>query len=235
MLSDEDLQRSAPFPIVATPGARVSESWQELRQRPGVVPVLVGNRDAVSFVLKELARNTDTPEGIAQRARQLDVDAWLAQRVRSNPELYAITTLDVPWDGAKRPIRGFLPGHDHRGEPYDEVFFALIPADPPWLVPAHLRTAGWGNCPDAVVHTAICRRWYERWGAVITTIADGVVELHVERPPATMEVARELAIEHFVYCPDTIYEGVRTIGNLAGSLLDSPLWYFWWALGDHEP
>lgn len=235
MLSDEDLQRMAPFPLVSVAGTRVSESWHELRKAPGVAPVMMGNRDAVGFVLREMQRNTDSPESVAERARQLDVEAWMADRVRSRPDIYAIARLDVPWDGVARTMAAFLPAHNHRGEPYEEVFFGLIPVEAPWLVPTHLRTAGWGNCPDAVVHTAIFHRWYERYGAAVTTIADGVVELHAERPPTTPEAAHELAIEHFVYCPDTIYHGMRTIGNLAAVLLGNPLWYFWWELADHEP
>lgn len=235
MLSDDDLQRIAPFPIVKVAGARVAESWQELSQRPGVAPVLMGNRDAIGFVLKELERNTDTPESIAERAQQLDVDAWLAERVRSRPDHYAIGQVDLPWDGTQRTLARFVPAHNHRGQPYSEVFFGLIPVAAPWLVPTHLRTAGYGSCPDAVVHTALFRRWHERYGAAVTTIADGVVELHVERPPTSMEAARELAIEHFVYCPDVLHQGLETIGNLAAILLQGHLWYFWWALEDHVP
>jgi hypothetical protein len=234
MLSDEDLQRSAPFPLVRVAGAQVTESWQELRQRPGVVPVLLGNRHSVEVILKELVRAGGSWEAVAMQSRQLDVDAWIAERVSSEPEHFAIARLDVPWDGVPRPITAFLPSHDHRGNPYPELFFGLISVEEPWLVPTHLRAGGWGYCPNAVVHTAFYRRWYERYGAVLTTIADGVIEFEVERPPTTMEAARELAIEHFVFCPDVVHEGVRTIGNLAGSLVRSSRWYFWWTFEGYE-
>jgi hypothetical protein len=234
MLSDEELQEIAPFALVPAPGDKVSEIWTELRQRPGVAPVLLGNRDAVGLLLKELNTDPRSPEEVLEQAGKLDVDTWMAERIRSRPEYFDVARMDVPWDGAPRSIPPFIPALDHRGVPYPEVIFGLIPVEVPWLVPTHLRTAAWGDCPDAVVHTAIFRRWYERYGAVVSTIADGVVEIHVERPPATPAAAHELAVELFIYCPDIVCQGVRSIGNLAAAILNGRLWYFWWAFEHHD-
>jgi hypothetical protein len=235
MLSDEELQKIAPFTLVRVPGDKVSEIWTELRQRPGVAPVLLGNRDAAGHLLTELHKSPGSPEEVQEQARKLDVDTWIAERIRARPEHFNVARIDLPWDGAPRNISPFIPALDHRGVPYPEVIFGLIPVEVPWLVPTYLRTAGWGDCPDAVVHTALFRRWYERYGAVVSTIADGVVEFHVGRPPATLEAAHGLAVELFIYCPDVIYQGVRSIGNLAAALQNGRLWYFWWAEGEHEP
>jgi hypothetical protein len=231
MLSDEDLQRMSPFPIVGTPGARVMETWEELRQRPDVTPVMVGNRDSAEHVLQELAKDTGTAESVLEQALKLDCDAWLAERVRARPDHFSTDGIDLPWDGVERRLHLFVPSRDARGEPHAEVFFALVPApaSEPWRVATYMRTAGANDCPDAVVHTALCKRWYERYGAVITTIADGVFEFHVERPPTTMEAAHALALELFIYCPDDVHQGAITIGNLAGGVLNGKVWFFWWS------
>lgn len=234
MLSD-DVQSLAPFPLVRVAGEAVLQSWEELQTRPGVVPLMLGNQDATEFVLQEVARDTRTVEEVLQAAAGVDLDAWMAERVRECPGIFDVSAIDQPWDGVVRPIAPFIPAHDHRGNPYPEVFFALVPVREPWHVSAHLRTRGWGSCPDAPVHVAALRRWYERYGARMTTLSDGVVELAVSRPPATLEDARVLALEHFIYCPDVIHQGMRSLGNLAGALQNSPRWYFWWALEAQEP
>jgi hypothetical protein len=42
--------------------------------------------------------------------------------------------------------------------------------------------------------------------------------------------ALALAWEHFVYCPDRVYQCTRTgtLDELAAELLNAPVWYFWW-------
>jgi hypothetical protein len=234
MLSDEELQGIAPFPLVWVPGERVSEAWSELRRRPGVAPLLLGNPESAAVLLKVAQLATESAEAVVERALKLDVDAWMAGRMRARPDLYDLREVDRPWDGVRRSVEPFVPSHDHRGDPYPDVIFGLIPAEFPWLVPTHLRTSGVANCPDSAVHTALSRRWYERHGAVMTTIADGVIEFQVERPLATLELARQVALEHFVYCPDVVHQGMVTLGNSAAALMTNHTWYFWWELDVHE-
>jgi hypothetical protein len=226
MLTDEELQNIAPFPIVRAPGAQVAETWQALRQKPGVAPALLGNREAAVLLLEKARKEAESAESFIERALRLDVDGWIAERVRERPEHYAVS--DAPADGVDRRALGFVPAHNYRGEPYPEVFFALIPVEAPWLVPAHLKLGGWSDCPDAAVHTAFFRRWFERYGAVVTTVADAAIEFTVERPPTTQEAARELAYEQFVYCPHLVHELMGRFANLAAALLGSPHWYLWW-------
>jgi hypothetical protein len=235
MLSDEELQAIAPFPLLKVPGEKVSETWHEQRRRPGVAPVLLGSREAAASVLGVGARSGGSADAVIEKALKLDVDAWMADRIRSNPDHFDVAKVDLPWDGVVRRIGPFIPSHDHKGVPYPEVFFGLVQVDAPWQVPAHLRTNGLGDLPDSVVHAALFRRWYRRYGAVVATIADGVIELQVERPPATVEDAHAAAIELFLYCPDVVYQGLGTIGNLAAALHNGRLWYLWWALDPQRP
>jgi hypothetical protein len=226
MQTDEDFERIATFPIARVPGARVAETWQDLRQRPGVTPVLLGSREAAAFMLERIGSQTESAESFIDRALSLDLDGWITERVRQKPDLYTVS--DSPADGADRRASVFVPAHNYRGDPYPEVFFALIPVDAPWLAAAHLKIGGLDDCPDAAVHTAFFRRWFERYGAVVTTVADGVLEFKVERPPMTPEAARDLAYEQFVYCPYIVHELMGRLANLAATLLGNPQWYLWW-------
>lgn len=78
------------------------------------------------------------------------------------------------------------------------------------------------------MHVAFFRYWFERHHAIVTPVADKVIELQLETPPTTLQDSHKIAFEHFVYCPDILYEGIGTVGNLAGELLNGRLWWFWW-------
>jgi hypothetical protein len=55
-----------------------------------------------------------------------------------------------------------------------------------------------------------------------------VLELFVARPPTTRDEATAVARDVYVYCPDTVDQGVETIQNLASLMLNGSAWYFWW-------
>jgi hypothetical protein len=59
---------------------------------------------------------------------------------------------------------------------------------------------------------------------------EGRLEVRVARPPTDRVGALALAWEHFVYCPDRVYQGTRTgtLDELAAELLNAPVRYFWW-------
>lgn len=234
MLSDAELQSLAPFALMRVPGAQVAQTWQELRQRPGVAPVLLGTPDSAAMLLKLARLATETAESVVERAEKLDVDAWMAQRMRANPEVFDLAAVDFPWDGVQRQVIPFIPALDHRGDPSPYVIFGLMPVAAPWHALMHLRTPGVALCPDSAVHLALCRRWYQRHGAVLSTIADGVVEFQLEQPLPSLEVARQVALEHFAYCPDGVRQNLVTLGNSAAALMSSRSWYFWWELDVHE-
>jgi hypothetical protein len=53
------------------------------------------------------------------------------------------------------------------------------------------------------------------------------VEYRVEKVIKTEDEAMEVAVEMYGYCPD-VDQSYDTLGLLAGSLVDSSVWYFWW-------
>jgi hypothetical protein len=220
-------QRSdAPFELVTAAGAYAEKTWRELCGRPGVIPVLLGDNDTVDRTLEALSYNSDSFERIQEIGQGLDVRQWIEQRIEDEPEYY---TFDMTTSGDAGVSPLFYPAYDVlTRKPRPEVFFGLIPVGSSWLVPAYLKIGGWNDCPDASVHVAFFRSWFERYGAEVVTVANDVVEFHVTRPPRTMEQAQELAREQYVYCTDIVEQGVGTVGNLAATLLGSDRWFFWW-------
>lgn len=85
----------------------------------------------------------------------------------------------------------------------------------------------WNECPSTSEHMAISRYWYEKFGAVPVTITHDVLEYKVEKIITDKETAMKTAIEMYGYCPD-VDQSYETIGKLAGSLINSSVWYFWW-------
>ena len=47
-------------------------------------------------------------------------------------------------------------------------------------------------------------------------------------PVKDKSAALGLALEQFAFCGDIIYQGTDTVGRLAGILMQSSVWYFWW-------
>jgi len=217
---------AAPFEIVRVSGIEAPGTWHTLHKRSGIAPVLLGNRDSAKRVLEARQFNKQSFESIREAGLRLDVEEWIAERLREDPEIY---TLDHTCTRPVSPISGFSSAIDIlKRKPHSEVFIGLIPVEEPWLVPAYLGFGSWNDCPDASVHLGFFNRWFERYGAVVTTVADDVIEFNVTRPPTTEEASRQLALEQYVYCPDIVDQGVETLGNLAATLQVSSNWYFWW-------
>ena len=108
------------------------------------------------------------------------------------------------------------------------VIIGLIPTPEPWQTPAFTAFGEWNDCPPSHVHVAMHKRWHERFGSDIVTIAGDVVECTVARPPTTREEALALATEQYAYCMDIVEQGFQSIEALAASLMKSAVWSFWW-------
>jgi hypothetical protein len=105
------------------------------------------------------------------------------------------------------------------------------------LVPAGrgadtLTLAGWEGPCNHTNHTqeisAVIRSWEERFGARVVAVGFATLDLSVAAPPATIEHARRVAIEHHAFCPDNIWQGVGSFEEYAKSLVGSGRWSFWW-------
>jgi hypothetical protein len=93
-----------------------------------------------------------------------------------------------------------------------------------------LSLTGWNgacNSFDGTVEiAAVLRSWEERFGAALLQVGFAEIQLLARRPPATTRAAQLLAAEHVAFCHG---EGpYHQVTGIAGDLLKSPLWSFWW-------
>lgn len=110
----------------------------------------------------------------------------------------------------------------------EKVILAKIPTNNPWEAAAWVPMGGFNECPLPEEQVAIFKYWYEKYGAVPALVTHDVWEFFVENPPETQEVAESLAWEQFGFCSDIVWQGVGTVNGLAGTLIHSSVWYFWW-------
>lgn len=220
-----------PFEHLVLPGQDVAAAMARLSaERPGIVPVVLGDAGSLPDLARVIAANS-TADEVLRQGLALDLDAWLKARIDEDPEYYngpddPAAALPEPGGDEVEPLsatRDVLTG-DFK----PAVLLGLVPADPPWKVAAEVRPGGWNECPEAAVHLAFFKRWHEQYGAVVTSIAEDIIEFSVARPPQTAAEARRLAREQFIYCPDIVMQGVGSEAALAATLQGSAQWFFWW-------
>ncbi len=117
-----------------------------------------------------------------------------------------------------------------KGKLLMETLLFEIPVKNPWEIIAYLPMGGWNECPEAPDMMAICRYWYEQYGAIPAVISADILEFVVEQPIQDEEKAWELAKQHYGFCMDRVGQCTETctVGELADSLQKSTVWYFWW-------
>ncbi len=104
-----------------------------------------------------------------------------------------------------------------------------IPVEHPWEVIGYLPMGGWNECPAPEEMIAICKYWYERYGAVPAVFTHDVMEFYAPLGLNGVD-ALEAAKEQYAFCTDRVEQGTRTykISELAAGLAGSTVWYFWW-------
>ncbi|MBQ8825199.1 MAG: DUF4253 domain-containing protein, partial [Ruminococcus sp.] len=59
-------------------------------------------------------------------------------------------------------------------------------------------------------------------------ISRDVLEISVPEPITDAEEAFKLAKEQYAFCNDIVDQGVGSLEELAVTLMNSTVWYFWW-------
>ena len=111
-----------------------------------------------------------------------------------------------------------------------EIVLFEVPTKNPWEVIAWFPMGGWNECPWVDDMMAISHYWYEKYHAFPAVITRDVLQYIVENPVDNEEEALELAKEHYAFCTDRLDQGTAsgTINEVADSLIDSKVWFFWW-------
>ncbi|ANN62896.1 hypothetical protein SZ47_13370 [Brachyspira hyodysenteriae] len=111
-----------------------------------------------------------------------------------------------------------------------DLILAKITTNNPYELACYIPMGGFNDCPNPETQAAIFKYWYEKYNAYPAVVGYDIWELWIEKHPQTEEEARELAIEHYYFCLDRVdqYSENYDHGKLAGTLLKSDVWYFWW-------
>lgn len=205
------------------------------REMGGYTPMIVVVSDTLLDILEEDAATTGefkTNRDKLLSAPEINVQKWFTEQLsywknEMGEEDWAETVgeVTVKEGDVSKSFSGFMDfGKTRKSE---ECILALIPTNEPWEVFAWLPFGGWNDCPPPEDMLWIAKYWYERYNAIPAVIANDILEFSAP-PIKDKDTALGLALEQFAFCSDIVFQGVDTIGRLAGGLMQSTSWYFWW-------
>jgi len=192
--------------------------------------IICGDDDELENLLAQIESVDDDPMYFVECAEDVDIFIWLSDRMEEIEEEYEIDeeALVGPWPD-KMDVQEFVLNTDiTTGQVLPSVNAIEVVADESWHLPALLNFGGWNDCPDPEIHCAMWQYWQKTYDAHIVAMSHDVIEAKVLRPPRTRDQAMELAWQQYLYCSEIVDEGVQSLSNLAASLIDHDLWYFWW-------
>ena len=172
-------------------------------------------------------------EAIIEKSGTINVAEFLNERIAdasSIDEEYEDEEYDIMGEYSESDsVNSFLSLIDHnKKRPYATLIIAKIPTDKPWELAAWIPMGGFNECPYPEEQVAVFKYWYEKYGAVPAVVSYDTWELYVENPVKTKDEAMRLALEQFGFCGDIVWQGVEKVNALAGTLVNSSVWYFWW-------
>jgi hypothetical protein len=142
---------------------------------------------------------------------------------RQFPGLAPAEPTELPAAELQRTIAALSPAH-----------LGLVEARRPADVAA---AVGWsvfgvddvGPAARSLEIGAVLRSWESRFGARLLRIgADATLVVVVERPPQTLELARQVAAEHCAFADEADGKASYTVESVASGLVGTPIWTFWW-------
>jgi hypothetical protein len=178
--------------------------------------------------LQQLLAN---PDARLPQVTVVDADGVQRQLTPEETRAFMLREPQSPPLGEWPAQPDYVPGLSvtiERRRTLEKVNIALIPTDDWTSIPAHLRWGGWNACPDPEYHVAALRAWRDRFGAELVGLNHDCMGLRVARPPQSRAEALDLAREHYVYCSDSVDQGVGTLCGWAALLLGNEWWSFWW-------
>lgn len=136
---------------------------------------------------------------------------------------------------SRRQFPGLAPAENHQlsAGQLDQVLAALPPARV-GLMPARrpadvLPMLGWNSALiTALSLAAVLRSWEDRFGARLLRVGFADISVLAQRPPHSVESAQLLAAEQWAFCDECAGQGLHDIPRITASLMNSPVWTFWW-------
>ncbi|MBR3486597.1 MAG: DUF4253 domain-containing protein [Clostridia bacterium] len=195
----------------------------------GYTPVFISTSSPANIVF--MLGEYDTDELLASELP--DGKALIDKYIRDafDPELDISDPEELRDDAAVgETIKRFssLEASPFTGRVWD-VYLVKAPAAEPWKAVLYIPFGGWNNCPEPLEMAAICKYWYEKFGAAPAVITGDELEFYLPSPvPA--EEAWQTAIEHFAFCEDRLFQctNTGTLSEIEDSIKRSNIWFFWW-------
>lgn len=226
-------------PVQAEFATGVWHAVRALFDKTGYWPVLVQSESVLDDLLHELEyapvgeNFAQYVEATVQKGLALDFATWVKAREddpHDNDELMG------EWPEDPEPAHVLVQLIDLRVddegrfnmEQLQEVILLMVPVKEPWHLPAALKLGGWNACPKSHEHVCAFKYWYDNFGAEPSFVSRDTFEFIVNSPPGDRESSLALAIDQYFYCYDLVAQGCGSILELAGNLVDSTVWYFWW-------
>ncbi len=199
---------------------------RKLGEKDGFVPVIIPTNDDVLDEQMQLMTEDGYSVSKTLSSMPESGEEYLKKRYEEFLQYYDEETLGGEITEGEEITERYL--FDSK-EKVDETQIIKIPAKNPWEVTAYIPFGGWNECPAPDEMTAVCKYWFEKFGAVPAKITHD--ELIFILPEAiSREEAMKTAKEHFAFCNDRLDQCTRTgtMGEIAGSIAKSKVWYFWW-------
>jgi len=219
--------------IQLNPNTAFDEAIKALNSNPKLV--VCGANDEIDSLKEMLEFSEQNTDGIIQASKEINIQQWLQDRKSEFAENDSEwdsefnDEMDAEWETDSPGALSFTLDKDIlTGEPVTNLVGVQIPAEESWHLPAHFKYGGWNECPIPEIQCAIWHYWEAKYGAKIVGISHDVIEAYVANPPTTLEEAKQLANEQYLYCTDIVDQGVQSVANLAALLLNQKIWYFWW-------
>lgn len=231
--------------VTSAPMADAGDAWLALSAvhlETGLVPVLLSDAGVMEGVCGQ-AFGFNGPEDTgligAMDPRSVLAAQWdLEEEEYRDPDLI----------GLRAPFRGAFPGlapAQQERLPAAALRAAVIAEQPAYLglvaasraadIPAAVGWTGFGSdqpgSPQArsLEISAVLRSWEARFGARPLRIGcDTIMRVLVERPPATMEAAIQVAAEHLAFASEYGGRAGWPVSEYAAELAGQPAWHFWW-------
>lgn len=86
------------------------------------------------------------------------------------------------------------------------------------------------NMKAGIKNIAYIRTNYQKrpLAEVLAVVTYDEIEFYVENPVQTLEEAKNLAVEHYIFCYDIVAQCYGTFEKLVDALYKNIQWYFWW-------
>ena len=205
------------------------------RNLSGTIPLIVVVDDVLAEWL-DILRDDEFEEGESPadyRKRLLETPMinpvkWFSDTISELKESYDEEEWnEMVGDFTEAPPNNAFSGFENFDGSAKEAVLAHIPAENPWELIAWMPFGGWNDCPEPVTMLSVAKYWYERYRAVPAVISHDTLEFSAQPLPDD-GAAAAAALEQYAFCADVVEQGFEKVGLLAGSLLKSTVWYFWW-------